>query len=276
MKSQQVSKIQQKQFAASATVSMPWKRHVRAITPTIYRSCSKRPATQTNEAKNVKFLFQGAWWEIMCEHWGERKKKVKASRRLEEKPWTQTAGRHLSSDTKRTNRKRKAANKLHNLCLFHLFKFLSTPSSLGARRAGNVTVGSFQTYYSDLLLSPAFWIINWQRLHHKHWDPARSNYGVPCLPPMCARMQMSTDAPSHFSKVSLRPEEVNSGWLLLLQGGGRTCRSHATVGPEGGVSVQSHPVWFLRLWVSSTSLVFNHCGMQRDDVRCCEKWAIFP
>lgn len=81
---------------------------------------------------------------------------VKAFRRPEEKPWTQTVGRQFRFDTKRTNRKRKAANKLHNLCLFHLFKSLSTPSSFPALRAGNVTVGIFQTCYSDLLLSPAF------------------------------------------------------------------------------------------------------------------------
>lgn len=158
---------------------MLWKRHMAGQLQRLFTgAAAKGRRSQTNEAKNVKCLFQGAWWEIMCKQWGERKNRVKAFRRPEETPWTQTVGRQLRVDTKRTNRKRKAANKLHNLCLFNLFKFLSTPSSFPALRAGNGTVGIFQTYYSDLLLSPAFWIINWQSLHHKHRDPARSNYGA--------------------------------------------------------------------------------------------------
>lgn len=157
---------------------MLWKRHMAGQFRRLFTgAAAKGRRSQTNEAKNVKCLFLGAWWEIMCKQWGERKNK--AFRRPEEKLWTQTVGLQLRFDTKRTYRKRKAANKLHNLCLFHLFKCLSTPSSVPALRAGNVTVGIFQSYYSDLLLSPAFWIINWQSLHHKHRDPARSNYGGP-------------------------------------------------------------------------------------------------
>lgn len=157
---------------------MLWKRHMAGQLRRLFTAAAaKGRRSQTNEAKNVKCLLQGAWWEIMCKQWG--RSRVKAFRRPEEKPWSQTVRQQFRLDTKRTNRKWKAANKFHNLCLFHLFKFLSTPSSFPAPRAGNVTVGIFQTYYSDLLLSPAFWIINWQGLHHKHRDPARSNYGGP-------------------------------------------------------------------------------------------------